>query len=290
MIIVKLIGGLGNQMFQYALGRSISLRHNIDFKLDISPFETYTLHRYGLSNFQIVEKIASSKDVVGIIGNKKIRGFLEFTKKISNKNNFISPYIKEENLNFNPEIFSISHDVYLDGFWQSEKYFKDIESTIRQDFRLKKPLSQESKLIETNILKGESVSIHIRRGDYVTDSKTNKIHGTCNPDYYLSSVEDIASHVDNPQFFVFSDDPDWVSKNFKIPYPFHIISGNGPEKNYEDLMLMSLCKHHIIANSTFSWWGAWLSSNKNKRIYCPRRWFNSELSSHDIIPDNWIKY
>jgi len=140
------------------------------------------------------------------------------------------------------------------------------------------------------ILGKESISVHFRRGDYVTDPQTNKIHGTCSFDYYHQAIDDICKYTSNPHFFIFSNDPQWVKDNFSLPYPMQIITLNGPEKPHFDLYLMSLCKHHIIANSTFSWWGAWLSTNKDKRVYTPKRWYNVDyIDQKDGFPDSWIK-
>ena len=284
MIITKIFGGLGNQMFQYALGRRLAYKNDVELKLDISAFgDWYHLHSYGLNNFCIDEKIATREEISRI--KNLFQGifdvFLPYYKR---------KYVRERDYTFDPNILKINDNAYLDGYWGSEKYFLEIDPTIRKDFTLK----QESDLVNLNIadkiLDTNSISIHFRRGDYVTDPKTNAIHGTCSLDYYYKAIEDIGKYVSDPHFFIFSNDPAWVKENFSIPYPMDLITVNGPEKNYEDLHLMSLCKHHIIANSTFSWWGAWLGTNKEKRVYTPKRWYNVDyINQKDMFPESWYK-
>ena len=132
--------------------------------------------------------------------------------------------------------------------------------------------------------------MHIRRGDYVSNPTTNKLHGTCSLEYYHNAVDIIAAKVSNPHFFIFSDDHEWARNNFKIDYPLTFVAHNNAGKNYEDMRLMSLCKHHIIANSSFSWWGAWLGSNPKKIVCAPRGWFKDKsLNTNDIIPSDWSR-
>ena len=135
-----------------------------------------------------------------------------------------------------------------------------------------------------------SVCIHIRRGDYVEDIITNQFHGVCNLDYYYRSIEYIASKIKNPYFFVFSDDPLWVKQNLILKYPCDYIDQNFGKKDYEDMRVISKCKHNIIANSSFSWWGAWLNINPNKIVIAPKNWFKSKaINTKDLIPESWFK-
>jgi hypothetical protein len=297
MIIMKIIGGLGNQMFQYALGRSIALKNNVELKVDISGFDSYKLHSYSLDKFNIVENIATEKEVKKFTQWKiEVRDDIKkYYKIFDNTFDYIIPYykrkyVKERNYTFDYNILKIKDNAYLDGYWGSEKYFLEIESIIRKDFTLKQESDLSNLKIADKILDTNSISVHFRRGDYVADQKTNEIHGTCSLDYYYKAIEDICKYVLDPHFFIFSNDPLWVKENFSIPYPMNLITVNGPEKNYEDLHLMSLCKHHIIANSTFSWWGAWLGKNKDKRVYTPKRWYNVDyINQQDTFPESWYK-
>ena len=155
---------------------------------------------------------------------------------------------------------------------------------------LKVPLGSRNKELLSLIRTVNSVSLHIRRGDYVSNPDTNSALGTCSLEYYRHCIEHIASNVENPHFFLFSDDINWVRDNLKIKYPTTVVDGNSADTNYADLHLMSNCKHNIIANSSFSWWGAWLNNNPDKIIIAPKIWFaNSPLTPKEIIPENWLK-
>jgi hypothetical protein len=288
MIIVKIIGGLGNQMFQYALGRHIAFKNNVGLKLDISAFDDgYKLHSYGLNNFNIDEKIATKEEILILSKYGRLKDiFYNFFDVPYHKRK----YVREKDYPFDPDILKITDNAYLDGYWGSEKYFLEIETIIRKDFALKRDSDPVNLTIADKILGTNSVSVHFRRGDYITNPKTNAIHGLCSQDYYFKAIEDVCNYVSDPHFFIFSNDPEWVKENFSIPFPMHVITVNGPEKNYEDLHLMSLCKHHIIANSTFSWWGAWLCTNKDKRVYTPKSWYNVDyINQKDTFPESWFK-
>lgn len=181
-------------------------------------------------------------------------------------------------------------DVYLAGYWQSESYFSAIGDVIRREFTVKYEPDSTSNETEERIGKTQSVSIHVRRRDFVENSETKRLHGTCSLDYYSECVTLIGSKVADPHFFVFSDDPDWVTKNLRLKYPCRYVTHNDASRNYEDLRLMSCCKHNIICNSSFSWWGAWLNRNPDKIVLAPRRWFGElNFDTRDLLPASWIK-
>lgn len=290
MIISKLIGGLGNQMFQYAAGRSLADKNNTLLKLDISEFEDYKLWPYSLRHFNITENLASRKEI-----NKLTRPHPTLSEMISNavfhrplsKN----PSLIEENgLQFHKEVLELGDNVYLDGYWQSENYFLPIEGIIRNEFTLKSsPAGINFQHLE-QIRNANSISIHIRRGDFVTDPRTNAAHGLCSLEYYKKSIEYIADHVAAPHFFMFSDDIKWASENIKIPFETSFVDNNDKHHGYEDLRLMSNCKHNIVANSSFGWWGAWLNNNKNKIVIAPKKWFQSVYNDKDVVPDKWLRF
>lgn len=269
MIIVQLIGGLGNQLFQYAMARRISIINNEPIKLNIFPFQQYKLHNYSLKHFNIVENYATIEEINALFAAGRV--------------------VREPYFHFDPQILNAPGDIYLDGYWQTEKYFKDIEETIRTEFLIKTPAELINLTTANNIMDSNSISLHIRRVDYVTNPAANKIHGVCSMEYYRKAIIKMTSVIHEPHFYIFSDDIKWAQENVNIDYPTTFVSQNGPDKNYEDLRLMSLCKHHIIANSTFSWWGAWLSTNKNKIVIAPNRWFNAtDKDTKDVIPENWF--
>ncbi|MBI2120788.1 MAG: alpha-1,2-fucosyltransferase [Parcubacteria group bacterium] len=290
MIIVKLIGGLGNQLFQYALGRHLAEIHHTELKLDITGFEEYKLHAYSLSHFNIVENFATKEEVARFkkLKRKPGRKWYIFNKLIAERK-----YIQQRQFHFDPRILRTGNNVYLDGDWQTEKYFKDIADILRKEIVVKTPLSGKDKEVADKILATNSVMMHIRRGDYVSDPVSNDYFGTQGLNYYKKAIGLILEKVSNPHVFVFSDDHAWVKENIKLGVPTTYVDHNGADKNYEDLRLMSLCKHHIIANSTFSWWGAWLSQNPNKIVIGPTRWFNNPkkktTSSEDVLAEGWVR-
>jgi len=292
MVIVRLIGGLGNQLFQYAAARSLAEYHNTDLKLDISPFETYKLHKFALTNFNIKGTLATRVEVekltrVSILEKILNRLPSPLRSRLFERRSVFREYVLGP---FNPSIFSTSKDVYLEGYWQSEKYFLKVQDIIRKEVTLNTEISFQSQEIADQIANSQAVSIHIRRGDYVLNPETNRIHGTCDLQYYYECIEEIRKKIASLQFFIFSDDPNWVVENLKIDHPVTFVSHNDAARNYEDLYLMSLCQHNIIANSSFSWWGAWLNNNPEKIVYAPGRWFSDQsIDTRDVIPSSWIK-
>jgi len=290
MIITKLIGGLGNQMFQYAVGRHLTIKNNTILKLDISGFKDYKLRNYDLGCFKILEDIATSEDLSGVIfpsdgSIHKVGKYL----KIKTANVQHIQYIKEQESDFQPELLTLGDNIYLDGYWQSEKYFSDIKDVIRKEFTVKGMPDPINESYLGEIRDCESVSVHIRRGDYVSNPTTNQVHGFLGLEYYQRAMNAMLEKIGNPHFFVFSDDPEWAERNIKANAPITYVKHNGT-KNYEDLRLMSTCKHHIIANSSFSWWGAWLSLDEEMFVIAPKRWFKLDrLNARDLIPESWHK-
>jgi len=316
MIVVKLMGGLGNQMFQYALARSLahkrletsfrnppaggypeSRNHIVDsgsragmtggrqdkFFLDTSWFANQTKRVYELNCLKIIENIAppeltepSLTKNSGIFSLKKIFG----TKPR------ISIY-REHGFRFDPKVLKLPDDVYLDGYWQTEKYFLNIRGVLLKEF-LPKEFGARALDYKKAIESAENaVSVHVRRGDYVSEPNTNKYHGTCGSEYYREAAKIIGDKVPNPHFFVFSDDVPWVKENIALGDKVTYVEGC---KNYEDLHLMSLCRHNIIANSSFSWWGAWLNEHPDKIVVTPKKWFNEPgVDTSDLVPQGWVR-
>ena len=177
------------------------------------------------------------------------------------------------------------------GFWQSEKYFIDKEKEIRADLTLKDAVGPKAQEVSAKIKNAKnSISLHVRRGDYVSDAKTNEHHGTCGPEYYVQALEYITSEIGKDIIvFIFSDDIEWVKDNMPMSYPaVYVSSLDIPD--YEELMLMSQCHHHIIANSSFSWWGAWLNPRPDKIVIAPKQWIRKMQWRHkDTVPKSWIR-
>lgn len=289
MIVVKLMGGLGNQMFQYACAKRIAEVNSVPLKLDISDFSRKSERPYALFHLNISGEIASIADIQRFKRASFIRKCLHLTRVASTPHRAYR-VIRERFFHFDQSILLLSDDAYLEGYWQSERYFSDIKDTIRAEFSFKHQPDSENKRTAGEIIDNNSVSLHVRRGDYISDPKVNQIHGICTMDYYHRAVERILDSVQRPHFFVFSDDPEWVRNDFRLNHRVTYVTHNSGERSFEDLRLMSLCRHNIIANSSFSWWAAWLNSNPDKLVVAPRRWFNrDDIDTEDLIPDTWIR-
>jgi len=291
MIITQLIGGLGNQMFQYAAGRSLALLHNTELRLDISKFKKIkgiTPREYSLSPFTIKETFASDEDLQRVkIHSFRLQNFFVELYCAFTGNSSIT-YKKEPHFHFDPDFFTLPDNIYLEGYWQSEKYFKSIEDIIRQEFTLREEPDATNTSMAEKILKSNAISIHVRRGDYIENQVTFNHHGVCSSEYYHTAIEFVANKSFNPHFYIFSDDPLWVKQNLVVNYPHTYVTHNQSIKDSSDLWLLSLCKHHIIANSSFSWWGAWLSTNPEKMVIAPKKWVNNpNMETRDLIPESW---
>lgn len=291
MIISHIIGGLGNQMFQYATGRALSLERGVPLYLDTQDFAGYSLH-YGFELnkvFNISTPVASADDLWQVLG---WRSFALIRKLLLRKQ--LARFrgdsmIIEPQVAYWPEIGNIPNNSYLMGYWLTEKYFKNVEEHIRSDFIFRGELSDSNKLLDLNIQNCNSVSIHVRRGDIAQNPDILAVHGLCGLDYYKKAVSYIAERIQSPNFYIFSDDLKWVRDNLKINFPCYFVDQNMGQASFNDMRLMSLCKHNITANSTFSWWGAWLNNNQNKIVISPKQWFAAQIDCSYIVPSAWVR-
>lgn len=287
MVITKLLGGLGNQMFQYAFGRTLALKNNCSLKLNLSYFEKSDSRPFSLEYFSTVLDSATPGEIEQIIQKQPSKPN-SLKRKVFKSRPYV---IYEKTLEFDPQNLKSQRDVYVDGYWQSEKYFIRSSEQIREDFKIKTAPSAENTAMQGKIKSVNAVSLHVRRGDFL-DSSLNKIHGTCSIDYYERAADLISKQITNPVFFIFSDDLNWARENIKLQQDLVVVDINNDKTAYEDLRLMSACKHHIVANSSFSWWGAWLNPHPDKIIIAPQKWFNDpELNrqSRTIVPESWIR-
>lgn len=290
MIISHLIGGLGNQMFQYAVGRSRALALGVELKLHVGDFAGYGLHqgfeldRIFCPSFQL----ASEDEIQSLLGWRGCRPCRRVLK-----NRYFSAlrgvnFIVEPGFQYSPDILSIQDAFYLVGYWQSEKYFADIQNIIRSDFSFTSELTRPNAELTERMAHCNAVSVHVRRGDYASNPKTNATHGLCSLSYYRAAISHMAERIDSPEFFIFSDDIPWARESLEIGFPSTYVEHNQGLESHNDMRLMSLCRHHIIANSSFSWWGAWLNSRVDKIVVAPRFWFANGNSTEDLIPEGWI--
>ncbi len=293
MIIVKLIGGLGNQMFQYAAGRYLAHLHKTELLIDTGYLEkdpdgAYTQRKLELNVFNVELKIAKKADIERF----KIESSNKYSRTLQRKLPilFKNLYIAESGSAYHKEFLSYPENTYLDGFWQSENYFKPIESILVNDFVLKDPLNKENKDWLKKIENCESVSVHIRRGDYITNANSQSHHGSCDLNYYKKGIEYIKEKHRSIEVFVFSDDLEWCKANLNLKETIHFVDANHKQNLHLDMFLMSHCKHNVIANSSFSWWAAWLNRNGNKTVIAPVKWFNDPaININDLIPYKWIR-
>lgn len=293
MIITFLTGGLGNQMFQFAAGKALALKLKQELKLDISNYSHFqpneTIREFELAKvFQGTFEIAEPKDLKKVLGWKTIFHQHPFLRKIFRKVAQNNNWVVEPGFGYWPDFFSRDSACLIEGYWQTKKYFESYADEIRESFRFKLDDFKNPELIN-KIENSNSISIHIRRGDFATHKATNNFHGICGSDYYLKAIEEISQKKENANFFVFSDDIEAAKELLKNCKNTYFVDENSSANSHFDMMLMSRCKHHIIANSTFSWWGAWLNTNPDKTIIAPAQWFANGLSDSDLIPSEWLR-
>lgn len=260
MIIVKIRGGLGNQMSQYAAGRVLSSLIGVELAIDDSWFVSTKANdrSYLLDNFNI-----KAKHIMQLPDNYR---------KFSEKSHIL----------FQPDFFTVKDNTVLEGSWLSEKYFKDKASIIRQDFTLK-----NINMDYLGIFNNNSVSVHIRR----TDKVNHDFHLLLPLSYYNKALQFMNDQFDNLVFYIFSDDIEWAKANLRISQKHYFVNYHGFKDCYKDLYLMSLCNHNIISNSSFSWWGAWLNTNLGKQVISPKEWYKTESIYHeDHYPKGWLVF
>jgi hypothetical protein len=262
MISVTLMGGMGNQMFQYSLGRSLSIKNNLPMNLDLFFLNrrdfgpNFVYRNYDLDIFNIRPEFGSGGEVV-----------------------------KEPHFQYSEDIHNLVVDkhINIEGYWQTPKYFSNIESIIRNDFQFVN-LVTESDLLNS-IRNSNSVMINVRRTDYLNTD----FHGVMGNDYIMRAVDIIESKIENPTYFIFSDDVEWCKENIHLKNMTIVDHSYAGEKFNYYLQLMISCKHFIIPNSSFAWWSAWLNTNTDKIVISPKNWFNMDIDTSDLIPDNWIR-
>jgi hypothetical protein len=284
VIITKIGGGLGNQMFQAAAGLAVSLYHKTELKFDTSflemnnlSTETFTARTLEVNRLISSFHRATSSDMDFFFGKSVNARFKRY---------FYSPVIIIDKWDFCNLFDLSSKHSYLDGFWQSECFFKGFENEVKEYFRFPE-LQSGLRTISKEIGAVNSVSVHFRRGDYVSNKYIGSIHNVCNPEYYERAINLVTSKKGPGKFYLFSDDPEWVKNNFKSGLDYTVVNTGS---DIFDLLLMSQCRHNIIANSSFSWWAAWLNNNVDKLVVAPEKWFATDIANYNgVVPERWIK-
>lgn len=283
MKVVEIRGGLGNQMFQYAF--YLALKHKYqDVFCDINQFEHYD---YILHNgYELGTVFALKPELISIEQQKAMFGRNKLLRRLAFK--WFHKYkqvVIEKGLGFSPRYLQDYTEVFLRGYWQSEKYFLDVKKVVRETFCFSQ-LTEKNAETLSNLANYNLISVHVRRGDYVNHPLYK---GICTLDYYQKAIAYMSQYVDNPYFIFFSDDPKWCQQQFQMRN-MCIVDWNTGENSYQDMQVMSLCQHNIIANSSFSWWGAWLNNHVAKIVIAPKKWLNDdEACADDIVPQTWIK-
>ena len=290
MIIVQIVGGLGNQMFQYAFGRRLADGLGVPLKLDITPFRTYDKRRYELGGLRIEQDFASDQEIAWARRDRFARVRSRAGRVFPSLASGPRRMVRERGFAFDPSRLGLLDGVYLEGYWQSERYFDAVTDRLRAEFVPRTPLRGRAAELAERMQHGDSVSLHVRRGDYVSEPSVSVIHLACDEAYYARCVQYLAPRLSAPRFYVFSDEPASARDNLRIPFPTTIVADHCRATDVDEMWLMSQCRHHVIANSSFSWWGAWLDSRPSKVVLMPRRWFRDRepADTADIRPPGWV--
>ncbi|MBC7809591.1 MAG: alpha-1,2-fucosyltransferase [Burkholderiales bacterium] len=286
-IILRVSDGLGNQLFQYAAGRRLAEAKQVPLKLDTRWFNRSSLRTYKLPHYNIMAEMASPAEIARFTTrNLQSKAWRYLHRRLLPHP--LRRYYKEgKKFHYDPHFDRLPDDVYLQGWLQHEDYFKPIAAIIRRELMLCTALDSANLAMADQIRGIESVSLHIRRGDYL-EPQIRATFGLMSLDYYARAVQQVSQRVAQPHFFIFSNDLEWAKANLRIDFPVTFVDINTEEQDYADLYLMSQCKHHIIANSTFSWWGAWLGEHPSQVVYAPHQWrVNPKLNAHNTIPARW---
>jgi hypothetical protein len=297
VITVKIVGGLGNQMFQYAAGWSLARRCGTELCVDKGPFQIYTKRPFHLDKLQIRARIVSEQDCPAPRGSTSwmSRFGLSRRRGANPGGGPAANSYREPHFHFDAAFFECRPPATVDGYFQSEIYFNGVADELRDQFRPSAPPRPEHARISAEIAGTEgAISVHVRRGDYVDAPDVRRVHGLLDVEYYRRALAIVDGlHGRSNRVYLFSDDMDAATSllDFVAPERLVPVPGN-PEFPWEDMMLMARCRHHVIANSSFSWWGAWLDPRPDKTVIAPRQWFSPlELrrqNTCDLLPAGWI--
>lgn len=289
-VIVRIYGGLGNQLFMYACGLALACRRQAPLLIHVGTLKSEQYRPFGLGIFKLRAAQADDRLVQNVrdFGDGKLsREWFHVRRSLGLANN--PGYVRETGWRFDHAVLESSTPCYLKGHWMCERYFADQSSEVRRDLQFRDLAMGRNAEIAAEIAAcPNAVSIHVRRGDYLAGSNA-AIYASLGQTYYRHALEAIRQRVAQPRFFCFSDDPQAARRDLGLPADTVFVDHNGGA-GHEDLRLMTLCRHHIIANSTFSWWGAWLAGSAGQVVVAPRRWWiHPDYDDTDIIPDRWLR-
>ena len=301
MIISWLTGGLGNQMFQYAAGLALAHRRRTVLKLDVSWFREYSEYeqhnRYALECLNVTEQFATREEIErtrGLVLTKAEKLSARWARQLhlfqyANRLEGHGTHHRARSFEFYPEFWGLPDETYLEGMWQSEKFFAPVAELLRLHFSFRYPAAPAVAETLGSIRAAPSAAVHFRRGDYIRNEQFAKNNGALDFDYYHRALELLLQREPKVKLFVFSDDIDAVEREFHPPCEAHFVRSTSTWNSFEKIRMMSACDHAIIANSTFSWWAAWLGEKPGKYIFAPHRWFaqGSNHSCIDLVPERW---
>jgi hypothetical protein len=293
MVLVRLEGGLGNQLFQYATARRLALRLGSRVVVDTSLLEApppgVTPRPYELGKLRVEVEVAGP-EAAALVRRRLARGWRGRASRLGAALG-LGPrltVLRDSETRFHPEVLEARGAVLLAGYWQSERYFDDVADRIRAEVLPRQEPGGASRLRAEAMRADRSVAVHVRRGDYITNPHAAAFHGTCDLAYYAAAAALVAARVPDPHFFVFTDDRDWARAHLHLPGRFTLVDDHGPAEGHLDLWLMRQCRHHVIANSSFSWWGAWLAGGEDHLVVAPDRWFTARPRPPHLLPAGWL--
>lgn len=285
MIVVNTCGGLGNQLFQYAVGRRLAVAHGVELVLDTSWYRSVrrgvTARQFELFDFKVSARETDLKEARAVRNTThRLWRYCPFLKRYT--------LLREKSPLFQPDVSLAEDDSYLLGYWQSPRYFGEIASVLREDLSIRIELSPEERMLEASIKRSaNAVAVHVRRGDYVTLAAAANFHGTCGVDYYKRAVVELQRSISDPTYFIFSDDIEWAQSNLGFIPQAVFVSGHEGRPSCIGIHLMASCRHNIIANSSYSWWGAWIGEPLGRVVIAPEQWSLRGPRSLDLLPTAW---
>ena len=294
MIICHVNGGLGNQMFQYAAAKSLATSFDVPLRFDLRAYKRSNQHQGFLLDklFDIQVISASKKELYKVFGWP---GLILTERLLTKSSNYINygSNMCEQDFTASPcsEMKKFTKSCYLRGWWQSEQFFIKYKKKIADKFKFVQLIDEKNRYLIERMQKNTSLAVHIRRGDYVATAEARNTYAVCNDEYYMRAFDELAKKINIQKAYIFSDDNNWTKKNLRIPFDHEYVEHNTGEKSYIDMYLMTFCRAHIVANSSFSWWGAWLAEawgNSDGLVVAPKKWGLREPMPVEVQPSRWI--